>query len=54
MAHRHFLGAAALLTAAGLPALGAPRETGFLNRAITLDRTTYRYVVYVPAEWTTV
>lgn len=28
------------------------RPTGFINRAATVDRTTYRYQVYVPAEWT--
>jgi predicted peptidase len=27
-------------------------ETGFLHRTITVGGITYRYVVYVPAEWT--
>jgi predicted peptidase len=27
-------------------------ETGFLNRTITIRSVTYRYVVYVPGEWT--
>jgi predicted peptidase len=27
-------------------------ETGFLHRAVTVEGMTYRYVVYVPAEWT--
>jgi len=26
-------------------------ETGFLNRAVTVDRVAYRYQVYVPKEW---
>ena len=27
------------------------RETGFLNRRVTLNGETYRYQVYVPLEW---
>jgi predicted peptidase len=27
------------------------RDTGFLNRTVTLGGATYRYVVYVPYEW---
>ncbi len=35
------------------PALfAAPRETGFLNRAIRVNNVEYRYQVYVPADWT--
>ncbi len=34
-----------------LPANAAP-ETGFLNRTVGVDGTTYRYVVFVPIEWT--
>ena len=34
-----------------LPANAAP-ETGFLNRTVAVDGTTYRYVVFVPIEWT--
>ncbi|MSV27792.1 MAG: hypothetical protein EXQ52_03485 [Bryobacterales bacterium] len=35
------------------PALfAAPRETGFLNRAIKVNNVEYRYQVYVPADWT--
>ena len=32
-------------------ALAAPRETGFLNRRIEVHGDTFRYQVYVPAEW---
>jgi predicted peptidase len=34
-----------------LPAFAARRETGFLNRTVTVGKTTYRYQVYVPLEW---
>ena len=34
-----------------LPANAAP-ETGFLNRTVTVAGTSYRYVVFVPIEWT--
>ena len=37
---------------AGLGACAAHAETGFLRRAVTVGGITYRYVVYVPAEWT--
>ncbi|HUR36328.1 MAG TPA: prolyl oligopeptidase family serine peptidase [Terriglobales bacterium] len=30
----------------------AARDTGFLNRSVTIGGTMYRYQVYVPAEWT--
>jgi predicted peptidase len=30
----------------------AKAETGFLNRTVTVDKTAYRYVVYVPSQWT--
>lgn len=30
----------------------ATPETGFLNRKIAVEGTDYRYVVYVPADWT--
>ncbi len=30
----------------------AARDTGFLNRSVTVAGVTYRYQVYVPAEWT--
>lgn len=39
-----------LLLAASL-AFAAPRESGFLNRRIVVGGETYRYQVYVPAEW---
>jgi predicted peptidase len=35
-----------------LLAATASAETGFLDRAITLDGDTYRYQIYVPLEWT--
>jgi predicted peptidase len=33
------------------PARAVKHETGFLNRAVTVGRSTYRYQVYVPANW---
>jgi predicted peptidase len=35
-----------------LAACAAHAETGFLRRAVAVEGTKYRYVVYVPAEWT--
>ncbi len=35
-----------------LPATAQPQETGFLNRQVTIDGTTYRYQVFVPVEYT--
>jgi len=35
-----------------LASCAARAETGFLRRTVTIEGTTYRYVVYVPAEWT--
>jgi poly(3-hydroxybutyrate) depolymerase len=35
-----------------LAACAAHAETGFLRRTVAVEGTTYRYVVYVPAEWT--
>jgi predicted peptidase len=32
--------------------LAKPRDTGFLNRMVTLNGVTYRYVVYMPPDWT--
>jgi predicted peptidase len=29
-----------------------PRDTGFLDRSVTLQGTTYRYQVFVPGDWT--
>ncbi len=44
---------AAMLLASSLVTLSATTpETGFLNRTVTVDGTAYRYVVYVPADWT--
>lgn len=39
-----------LLTASS--ALLTAKDTGFLNRSVTMAGTSYRYQVYVPAEWT--
>jgi predicted peptidase len=36
---------------AGTALCAKPHETGFLNRAITVQGTGYRYVVYVPNGW---
>jgi len=33
------------------PAVADKRETGFLNRTATVGKNTYRYQVYVPADW---
>ncbi len=33
------------------PALARRHETGFLNRTVTVDKTEYRYQVYVPTNW---
>src|SRR5712692_1511132 len=42
-----------LLGLAGLasPAWARPRETGFINRTVTINGTTYQYQVFVPAGW---
>jgi predicted peptidase len=34
-----------------LPMRARPRETGFLNRTVTVGAATYRYQVYVPTDW---
>lgn len=39
-----------LMTMGGLPSAFA-RDTGFLNRAVTVSGVSYRYQIYVPAEW---
>ena len=39
------------LTAGALAALAQRTETGFLNRSITFNGSEYRYVVYVPREF---
>jgi predicted peptidase len=52
MRGRYFLSIAAFAGAMMMPARGASHETGFLNRTVTVDGTTYRYVVYVPMDWT--
>lgn len=42
----------ALLTALSvLPAAARKRDTGFLNRTVTVNGVTYRFQVYVPADW---
>jgi len=42
-----------LLLAFSMPlvTIAATRETGFLNRTVTVDGTTYKYVVYVPGNF---
>lgn len=40
----------ALVVAAAVPAGAAARDTGFLNRAVSVDATVYRYQIYVPRE----
>jgi predicted peptidase len=32
-------------------AFHAKAEMGFLNRTVTVDKTAFRYVVYVPSQW---
>jgi predicted peptidase len=51
MAYRYLSAATTVLALAMLPANAAP-ETGFLNRTVMVDGATYRYVVFVPIEWT--
>jgi|SRR4051812_24473094 predicted peptidase len=42
-----------LLLLLAFPALAfAKKETGFLDRVVKVDGTEYRYVVYVPHDWT--
>lgn len=38
--------------ALAVPTFGKQHETGFLDRTITLQDTTYRYQVFVPEDWT--
>ena len=47
--NRLFLMFTALLL--GTTVFAAKTETGFLNRTATVGKTTYRYQVYVPANW---
>jgi predicted peptidase len=42
----------ALLFALAAAGLAAPPETGFLNRTVAVDGVTYRYQVFLPANWT--
>jgi predicted peptidase len=42
---------ATTLMLASITAFAATRETGFLNRTVTVDGTTYKYAVYVPANF---
>ena len=41
-----------LTTLVSCATMPAQRETGFLNRSVTIGATTYPYVVYVPRDWT--
>lgn len=50
---RRAIGAAAVMLALSLPAaVGAGRETGFLNRTLMVDGRPHAYQVYVPADYT--
>ena len=42
---------AAALTLCAFPAAAQRQETGFLDRTVMLDGATYRYQVYVPADY---
>ena len=39
------------VAALALPALARTRETGFLNRSLSIGGTVYKYQVYVPTNW---
>ncbi len=41
-----------LFLVAALPAFARKADTGFLDRTVTSDGTTYRYQVFVPNNWT--
>jgi predicted peptidase len=43
---------AAVLVVASSPMRGQSADTGFLNRTVTVGAETYRYQVYVPADYT--
>jgi len=51
--NRRFLPASLLALSFGLAGVASAQrqETGFLNRSVTVDGATYRYEVYVPANW---
>ncbi len=53
MAHRFVCRCLAGAVIAVLAANALRAETGFLGRSVKLQGTEYRYVVYVPAQWTT-
>jgi len=42
-----------LSLALAVPMFGKQRDTGFLDRTIVLQGTTYKYQVFVPEDWTT-
>ena len=50
--HRTALSSVLTLGLAATPAMARHQETGFLNRTVTLSGTTYRYQVFLPADWT--
>lgn len=43
---------AAAMALIGAPAFAADTPTGFLNKSLSIDGTEYRYVVYVPRDYT--
>lgn len=45
------VGAALLVGAGAAPTLAQKTETGFLNRSVMMNGSEYRYVVYVPREF---
>jgi len=44
---------ACLICGLSIATFAASLQTGFLNRSINVDGKAYRYVVYVPSNWTT-
>ena len=51
MSRFRFLLILALVVALGSPALARKRETGFLDRTLSIRGVTYKYQVFVPNNW---
>jgi predicted peptidase len=51
MSRFRFLLILALVVALGSPALARKRETGFLDRTLSIRGVTYKYQVFVPDNW---
>src|SRR5262252_5217267 len=49
--HLLFVMAMVSVAALAMPALARNRETGFLNRSVTVRGTVYKYQIYVPPNW---